>query len=156
MVLIKRTYIFFNFFYFKKESTETYFLCIFCIESSLKIVALGFALHKNSYIRSIWNIMDFTVVLTGFLTIFISVDSSSFDLRTLRAVRVLRPLKLVSGVPSNFLILKIMIENSETIGCLICQLFYLTSKSEKEYNIFDSVKSIGVKSILHLSHVYYF
>jgi hypothetical protein len=46
--------------------------------------------------------MDFTVVLTGFLTIFISVDSSSFDLRTLRAVRVLRPLKLVSGVPSKF------------------------------------------------------
>ena len=83
-----------------KESTEKYFLCIFCIESSLKIVALGFALHKHSYIRSIWNIMDFTVVVTGFLTIFISVDSSSFDLRTLRAVRVLRPLKLVSGVPS--------------------------------------------------------
>ena len=58
--------------------------------------------------------MDFTVVLTGFLTIFISVDSSSFDLRTLRAVRVLRPLKLVSGVPSNFFILKIKIENPET------------------------------------------
>ena len=29
-----------------------------------------------------------------------SKKSSSFDLRTLRAVRVLRPLKLVSGIPS--------------------------------------------------------
>jgi hypothetical protein len=29
--------------------------------------------------------------------------NTSFNLRTLRAVRVLRPLKLVSGIPSNFL-----------------------------------------------------
>ena len=44
--------------------------------------------------------MDFTVVVTGFITIFISSDGTNFDLRTLRAVRVLRPLKLVSGIPS--------------------------------------------------------
>lgn len=46
--------------------------------------------------------MDFTVVVTGFITIFISSDGTNFDLRTLRAVRVLRPLKLVSGVPSKY------------------------------------------------------
>ncbi len=44
--------------------------------------------------------MDFTVVVTGFITIFISNGGNNFDLRTLRAVRVLRPLKLVSGIPS--------------------------------------------------------
>ena len=59
-------------------------------------------MHKNSYLRSVWNIMDFTVVVTGFITIFISSDGTNFDLRTLRAVRVLRPLKLVSGVPSKY------------------------------------------------------
>lgn len=59
-------------------------------------------MHKNSYLRSVWNIMDFTVVATGFLTIFISNGGNNFDLRTLRAVRVLRPLKLVSGIPSKF------------------------------------------------------
>lgn len=47
------------------ESTEAYFLCIFCVEASLKILALGFVLHKNSYLRNIWNIMDFFVVVTG-------------------------------------------------------------------------------------------
>jgi hypothetical protein len=61
-------------------------------------------MHKNSYLRSVWNIMDFTVVVTGFITIFISTDGTNFDLRTLRAVRVLRPLKLVSGIPSILLI----------------------------------------------------
>ena len=82
------------------ETTEKYFLAIFCIEASFKIVALGFLFHKNAYLRSVWNIMDFTVVITGFITIFVSNDGSGFDLRTLRAVRVLRPLKLVSGIPS--------------------------------------------------------
>ncbi|KAA0194096.1 hypothetical protein HAZT_HAZT008028 [Hyalella azteca] len=47
------------------EKTEPYFLFIFCIESSLKILALGFVLHPNSYLRNIWNIMDFVVVVTG-------------------------------------------------------------------------------------------
>lgn len=47
------------------EATEAYFLGIFCVEASLKILALGFVLHKNSYLRNIWNIMDFFVVVTG-------------------------------------------------------------------------------------------
>ncbi len=63
-------------------------------------------LHKNSYLRSVWNIMDFTVVITGFITILVSSEGVGFDLRTLRAVRVLRPLKLVSGVPSLQVVLK--------------------------------------------------
>jgi hypothetical protein len=35
------------------------------VEASLKILALGFVMHKNSYLRNIWNIMDFFVVVTG-------------------------------------------------------------------------------------------
>ncbi len=42
-----------------------YFLGIFCIEALFKIVALGFVLHKGAYLRSMWNIMDFIVVVTG-------------------------------------------------------------------------------------------
>lgn len=49
----------------KLETTEIYFLAIFCVEASLKILALGFVLHRGSYLRNIWNIMDFFVVVTG-------------------------------------------------------------------------------------------
>lgn len=49
----------------KLETTEIYFLGIFCVEASLKILALGFVLHRGSYLRNIWNIMDFFVVVTG-------------------------------------------------------------------------------------------
>ncbi|KAI9589808.1 hypothetical protein GQX74_007976 [Glossina fuscipes] len=83
----------------KLEKTETYFLCIFCVEASLKILALGLVLHKHSYLRNIWNIMDFFVVVTGFMTQFPQLGQN-VDLRTLRAIRVLRPLKLVSGIPN--------------------------------------------------------
>lgn len=48
-----------------QEKTEVYFLGIFCVEALLKIVALGFLLHKGSYLRNGWNIMDFVVVVTG-------------------------------------------------------------------------------------------
>uniref|UniRef100_A0A3B3CKV4 Voltage-dependent P/Q-type calcium channel subunit alpha-1A n=1 Tax=Oryzias melastigma TaxID=30732 RepID=A0A3B3CKV4_ORYME len=84
------------------EETEPYFIAIFCFESGIKILALGFALHKGSYLRNGWNVMDFVVVLTGIL----SSVGSQLDLRTLRAVRVLRPLKLVSGIPSLQVVLK--------------------------------------------------
>lgn len=49
----------------KLEMTEIYFLAIFCVEASLKILALGFVLHRGSYLRNIWNMMDFFVVVTG-------------------------------------------------------------------------------------------
>uniref|UniRef100_A0AAR2LCI8 Voltage-dependent P/Q-type calcium channel subunit alpha-1A n=1 Tax=Pygocentrus nattereri TaxID=42514 RepID=A0AAR2LCI8_PYGNA len=84
------------------EETEPYFIAIFCFESGIKILALGFAFHKDSYLRNGWNVMDFVVVLTGIL----STVGSQLDLRTLRAVRVLRPLKLVSGIPSLQVVLK--------------------------------------------------
>ncbi|KAF6770951.1 hypothetical protein AHF37_08838 [Paragonimus kellicotti] len=79
--------------------TEKYFMGIFACEASLKIIALGFILHSGAYLRNVWNILDFIVVVTGFLTMFMNAGSG-VNLRTLRAVRVLRPLKLVSGVPS--------------------------------------------------------
>ncbi|CAO2610898.1 Voltage-dependent P/Q-type calcium channel subunit alpha-1A [Lemmus lemmus] len=84
------------------DDTEPYFIGIFCFEAGIKIVALGFAFHKGSYLRNGWNVMDFVVVLTGIL----ATVGTEFDLRTLRAVRVLRPLKLVSGIPSLQVVLK--------------------------------------------------
>ncbi|XP_060810711.1 voltage-dependent calcium channel type A subunit alpha-1 [Amyelois transitella] len=91
------------------EKTEAYFLGIFCVEASLKILALGFVLHRGSYLRNVWNIMDFFVVVTGIITQLPKV-APEVDFRTLRAIRVLRPLKLVSGVPSLQVVLKSIIK----------------------------------------------
>ncbi|XP_076823627.1 voltage-dependent calcium channel type A subunit alpha-1-like isoform X3 [Clavelina lepadiformis] len=93
---------------FKLGRTEPYFLGIFIVEAAVKILALGFVLHENSYLRYGWNIMDFIVVVTGCVTYFDTGPGSSSrsGFQTLRAVRVLRPLKLVSGIPSLQVVLK--------------------------------------------------
>ena len=83
---------------------------IFTVEMCTKIVAMGFVLHPDSYLRNAWNIMDFIVVVSGFLPMLMPKSEeethgkqSGLDLSTLRTFRVLRPLKLVSGVPSEWL-----------------------------------------------------
>ncbi|KAL3094180.1 hypothetical protein niasHT_028269 [Heterodera trifolii] len=81
----------------KLEKTEPIFMVIFCIECILKVIAFGFILHKGSYLRSGWNIMEFIVVVTGVISMLPfspSGQEGRVDLRTLRAVRVLRPLQL--------------------------------------------------------------
>jgi len=83
------------------ESAEIYLLGIFCVEALLKIASLGFILHPGSYLRNGWNILDFVVVVTGIISLpqlKLNIDASS--IKALRAGRVLRPLKLVSGIPS--------------------------------------------------------
>merc|ERR1719270_2654526 len=86
------------------EELEPVFMGIFTVEMCTKIVAMGFILHENSYLRNMWNIMDFVVVVSGFLPMLMpkSEDGKATgpDLAMLRTFRVLRPLKLVSGVPS--------------------------------------------------------
>lgn len=52
---------------FLQDDTEPYFIGIFCFEAAIKIIALGFAFHKGSYLRNGWNVMDFVVVLTGWV-----------------------------------------------------------------------------------------
>ena len=87
------------------EELEPVFMGIFTVEMCTKIVAMGFVLHPDSYLRNAWNIMDFIVVVSGFLPMLMPTNEATGkatgpDLTTLRTFRVLRPLKLVSGVPS--------------------------------------------------------
>ena len=60
----------------KLEATEPYFLGIFTVEAALKILALGFVLHRGSYLRNAWNIMDFIVVVTGYVS---NINLISFE-----------------------------------------------------------------------------
>lgn len=42
-----------------------YFVGIFCAEAMLKILALGFVFGENAYLRNLWNVLDFFVVVIG-------------------------------------------------------------------------------------------
>uniref|UniRef100_H2YSW8 Voltage-dependent L-type calcium channel subunit alpha n=1 Tax=Ciona savignyi TaxID=51511 RepID=H2YSW8_CIOSA len=95
----------------KLEKVEYVFLGIFTVESFMKIIAFGLAFHPNAYLRNGWNILDFIIVIVGLISIvFEMADVGSTDkVRALRAFRVLRPLRLVSGVPSLQVVLNAII-----------------------------------------------
>uniref|UniRef100_A0A665X6S3 Voltage-dependent L-type calcium channel subunit alpha n=1 Tax=Echeneis naucrates TaxID=173247 RepID=A0A665X6S3_ECHNA len=92
------------------ESLEYIFLVIFTLECFLKIVAYGLFFHEGAYLRNCWNILDFVIVFMGLVTFVMDTvhkisgvpveKGGGFDMKALRAFRVLRPLRLVSGVPS--------------------------------------------------------
>ncbi|XP_069795815.1 voltage-dependent L-type calcium channel subunit alpha-1D-like isoform X4 [Narcine bancroftii] len=108
------------------ETVEYAFLIIFTIETCLKIMAYGLLLHPNAYVRNGWNLMDFVIVIVGLFSVVLeqvtkveNVDgqatsggkpSGGFDVKALRAFRVLRPLRLVSGVPSLQVVLNSIIK----------------------------------------------
>ena len=44
---------------------EFFFTTVFTIECVCKVVAEGFIMHRNSYLRSGWNMLDFVVVVAA-------------------------------------------------------------------------------------------
>ncbi|XP_071980324.1 voltage-dependent L-type calcium channel subunit alpha-1F isoform X3 [Engystomops pustulosus] len=100
------------------EQVEYIFLIIFTVESFLKIIAYGLVMHPSAYIRNGWNLLDFVIVVIGLFSVILEQFShkqgdahhmsgkpGGFDVKALRAFRVLRPLRLVSGVPSLHIVL---------------------------------------------------
>uniref|UniRef100_A0A8C0IXJ1 Voltage-dependent L-type calcium channel subunit alpha n=1 Tax=Chelonoidis abingdonii TaxID=106734 RepID=A0A8C0IXJ1_CHEAB len=102
------------------EKIEYVFLIIFTIEATLKIIAYGFLLHTDAYLRNGWNVLDFAIVSLGLVTVVVEqinvmqgaplTGKGGFDVKALRAFRVLRPLRLVSGVPSLQVVLNSIIK----------------------------------------------
>lgn len=67
----------------------------FLIEVVVKIIAFGFIMDEDSYLRSNWNIMD--LVITGMaLFTWVSHRSKWKSVTTLRPFRALRPLRVIS------------------------------------------------------------
>ena len=46
------------------------FLAVYSIEMVLKILGFGFILNKGSYLRDAWNILDFFIVISGYIELF--------------------------------------------------------------------------------------
>jgi len=44
---------------------------MYTFEMILKIIAMGFFMETNSYLRDTWNILDFIVVMCGWLSILV-------------------------------------------------------------------------------------
>ena len=86
-----------------------------------KIIGLGFITGPTPYIRDPWNLLDFIVVMSAYLTIFQDLlpkddvvvqtygeeEEAGLSMSSLRAFRVLRPLRAVTSIPG----LKILVSS---------------------------------------------
>ena len=84
------------------RSLDVLWTVLFTSEMLLKIVAYGFACSEEAYLTSAWNQLDATIVCAS-LTVLLAEHSPSLmgddakqHLRSVRMLRVLRPLRLVS------------------------------------------------------------
>lgn len=83
------------------------FTAIFTLELTIKVIALGFALHPGAYVRDGWNDLDLIVVTSSWLSIILDITGAADGnegvlslVRILRILRVLRPLRSVKRIPA--------------------------------------------------------
>ena len=78
--------------------SDSYFLYFYTVESVFKILAFRFWATEDAYIKDPWNILDFFVVVVGWILYAVEKvlnGTKISGLAGLRAFRILRPLKTV-------------------------------------------------------------
>ena len=83
--------------------TDNYFLYFYTFECILKIIAFRFWASEDAYIRDAWNMLDFFVVVVGWILFIVEIalnGTKISGLAGLRAFRILRPLKTVKRFKS--------------------------------------------------------
>jgi len=109
------------------NTTDQYFLYLFSIEMFFKFLAYGIVIPTNSYFRDYWNILDFLVVVVGWISYILE---NSFGgqkisgLAGLRAFRILRPLKTIKSIKGLRRIIGTLLESMLALGDIVIVLFF--------------------------------
>ena len=107
------------------DSISTYsniiFTVIFLIEFFMKVIAYGFILEDNTYLRDPWNWLDFIVVITGVLSFLPSISANLLALRTFRLIR---PLKSISFMPNMRLFITTLINSIVDLGTVFLMMIF--------------------------------
>ena len=81
--------------------SDKYFLFFYTLEAVLKIISFTFFYAEDAYVKDYWNILDFIIVIVGWISYILELLLKNADLSTLaglRAVRILRPLRLLKTI----------------------------------------------------------
>eukprot|EP00755_Sulcionema_specki_P009872 Sspe_Gene.44859::Locus_22071_Transcript_1_4_Confidence_0.333_Length_2955::g.44859::m.44859/K04851/CACNA1D; voltage-dependent calcium channel L type alpha-1D len=112
---------------------EYVFLAIFTIEAVMKIGAMGFIMHADSYLRESdetsyvlrtslnwWNIIDFAIVLLAWAGLHPSVS----NVTVVRALRLLRPLKALHKVEGLQILIKALLSSLGPLWNIVVLLLF--------------------------------
>ena len=87
---------------------------MFILECVLKVIALGFAMDENSYLRDSWNRLDFFIVVTSIIDMMLT-NTDIPALKVLRMLRMIRPLRVISHNPQLKMIVAALFESVGSI-----------------------------------------
>ncbi|CAI2380762.1 unnamed protein product [Moneuplotes crassus] len=92
--------------------SEPLFSAVFLAECVIKIIAQGFVMGPETYLRDGWNILDFLVVCTSILSFIPSIDNLSF----IRMFRLFKPLRSFSSFPAMKSIVGTILDSLSKLG----------------------------------------
>ncbi|XP_065065604.1 voltage-dependent T-type calcium channel subunit alpha-1H-like isoform X3 [Rhopilema esculentum] len=106
------------------DSTNNVFTFVFLTEMVIKVLAYGFTVGDTTYLKSGWNVMDCLLVVISLIDFFVtrySEKKSSFlgVLKVFRALRTLRPLRVISRAPGLKLVVETLMSSLKPIGNLL-------------------------------------
>ena len=107
--------------------TDNYFLIFYGLEAVLKIITYTFYSAEDAYIKDYWNILDFVVVIIGFISFIIEKimgGSKISGLSALKAFRILRPLKTFKRFKGLRKLVIALIASVSQLGQTVIILFF--------------------------------
>ncbi|CAG9330459.1 unnamed protein product [Blepharisma stoltei] len=105
------------------EILEDIFFYVYTTEFALKVIAFGFIFCKNAYLRDAWNVLDFFILLTVYISKFYSNQGLNFN--ALRSLRVLRPLKSISSLKGLKVLVLALLGSIVPLANILIILFFV-------------------------------
>ena len=53
------------------EESDNYFLMFYTFEFLIKVLAFGFIINDNAYLRDFWNVLDLFIISVGWSLIYL-------------------------------------------------------------------------------------
>lgn len=97
------------------------FTGIYSVEALLKILAFGFVVHRKSYLKNAWNILDFIALIVSYIAWIPGLP----NLKALRILRVMRPLRSINALPTMKRLFNTLLMSIPQIGQVVLFLIFV-------------------------------
>ena len=100
---------------------EDFFLYFYTTEFIMKVLANGLVLNQGSYLRDKWNLLDLSVVLSAWISVY---GGSNVKINVLRILRILRPLRSISSVRGIRVLFLALFQSVKPLASALVILFF--------------------------------
>lgn len=96
------------------DIADNSFNYLFITEMTCKLIAMGIIMDEGSYLRDPWNQLDFFIVMASIVDMSLSAYKIGF-VKIMRALRVLRPLRMIAHNPELKMIINALLDSMGSI-----------------------------------------